>query len=270
MPTERATFQAPALSHVILRGPEAMPNHHDLLAGMARHLAHNMGNPLAGLSLTLELLAGGPLSEAQQRLVERCLRVAERLGSIKENLGALGSAPAGVPLSQVDCAALCEQAIAQQRLPEAYAVSIDVAPGAEAVIAHPGLLTEALGYLLRNSMDAAPRGCSLGIEVSPLADGGSAAHEGMVGVRFTIWDTGPGMPAAFIDRLFVASVSDKAHGGGTGLISTAMIVQGIHRGRIGFEARGGPTRASVGVDMPRVSARQTGCRFYLDLPGHSA
>jgi signal transduction histidine kinase len=243
--------------------PTSQSPYFGVVSGVARFLSHSMGNPLAGLSLTLELLAASPLAESQMRLVERCLRVGERLSGIKENLGALGGACAGGAMVEVDCAEICQSVVASQRLAEPYDLSIEVLPGAQYVVAHPGLLADALGYLLRNSTDASPLGGRIGVRVSPRADIGDAG-----GVRFTVWDTGPGMPEAFLDRLFVEPVTNKRHAGGTGLMLVAMIVQWVHRGRISFEPYGGP-----GPDVEHTQADPsivTGCRFHLDLPAHSA
>lgn len=234
-----------------------------VVSGVARFLSHSMGNPLAGLSLTLELLAASPLTESQMRLVERCLRVSERLGGIKENLGALGGSCTGGAMAQVDCEEICQSVVSLQRLAEPYDVRIDVMPGAQTIVAHPGLLADALGYLFRNSTDASPLGGRIGVRVSPCPDIGDAG-----GVRFTVWDMGPGMPDAFLDKLFVEPVTNKRHAGGTGLMLVAMIVQGVHQGRISFEPVGGP-----GPDADEAQAGSsvsTGCRFHLDLPARSA
>lgn len=242
---------------------DACPPYFGVVSAMARYLSHTMGNPLAGLSLTLELLAAGPLSEPQMRLVERCLRVSERLGGIKENLGALGSVCAKEAMRQVDCAEMCQNVVSAQRLTEPYDVYIEVLPGAQSVMAHPGLLADALGYLLSNSTDAQPLGGRLGVRVSPRDDFGARG-----GVRFTVWDTGPGMPKAFCDRLFVEPVTNKRHAGGTGLMLTAMIVRGVHQGRISFEPFGGC--GSDSGTAPKDTSMDSGCRFHLDLPARRA
>lgn len=233
------------------------------VSGIARFLSHSMGNPLAGLSLTLELLAASPLAEPQMRLVERCLRVSERLSGIKENLGALGGSCAGGAMTQVDCAEICHAVVASQRLADPYEVHIEALPGAQTIVAHPGLLSDAIGYLLRNSTDASPLGGRIGVRIRPISDIGDSA-----GVRFTVWDTGPGMPQAFLDRLFVEPVTNKQHAGGTGLMLVAMIVQGVHQGRVSLELFGGP--GPDGDDIVADSTVVTGCRFHLDLPARCA
>lgn len=252
----------------IVLDADAKTPYFEVVSGVARFLSHSMGNPLAGLSLTLELLAQSPLAEPQRRLVERALRVSERLSSIKDNLGALGGACAGGAMARIDCAEICQSVIVQQRLAEPYDVCIDVLPQAQEVVAHPGLLADALGFLLRNTTDAAPDGGRIGIRVSPLTDllqnvDKPPSPLGQ-GVRLTVWDTGPGMPKAFYERLFVEPVTNKRHAGGTGLMLVAMIVQGVHQGRISFEPRGGP--GFEPQSMQADSALETGCRFHLDLP----
>ena len=52
----------------------------DTIEQVLRTLSHSLGNPLAGLSLTLELLAGTALSPNQLRYVDRCIAGAQALG----------------------------------------------------------------------------------------------------------------------------------------------------------------------------------------------
>jgi two-component system nitrogen regulation sensor histidine kinase GlnL len=273
MPTDakptgsNALFGAAVRRSMMARQPKAASVFAQACA-LARDLSHTMGNPLAGLSLTLELLSSEPLDANQQRLVQRCLRAAERLVTVKENMGALGAA-ADAPLSQVDCHACCQAAVA--KLPEGYAVRIDVQPGAQTAIAHPGLLTAALGHLVRNSVDAQPDGGCIGLRVSPLDDRGTARRPGLVGVRFTVWDSGPGVPQPLVRRLFTEPVSSKSHGGGSGLILASMIVQGVHRGRLTYEPpTAPPEKQACGAAQHTQSQPEHVCCFHVDLPGRSA
>jgi signal transduction histidine kinase len=210
-----------------------------MIAGISRSTAHALGNPLTGLSLSLDLLATTPQSETVQRLVERCVRITERLSAFKEDLGALGGS-LRAPCTEVAVPALLDAALAPGTLDAVYAASVEIDPAVGPLVCHPGLMSNALGYLVRNVLDAMPDGGRFGLRAQALPDG----------VRLTVWDEGPGMPPELEPRLFVAPVSTKANGGGMGLLLVAMIVEHIHGGQVVY-ASGDPC----------------GCQFHLDIPG---
>jgi signal transduction histidine kinase len=209
-----------------------------LIEGISRFTAHALGNPLTGLSLSLELLAGAKLPEGQQRLVDRCMRVTERLTAYKENLGALGGSFKSRRES-VSAEQFFRAAIEAQSLSEVYNVSLEVARDVAAFQCFPPLLNDALGYLFRNATDAMPDGGSLGIKV--------ARVDGYV--RLTFWDKGPGMPEGLEEHLWRMPTPSRKHGGGFGLLLVGMIVAHIHKGRVAHAAN-----------------QPNGCQFHLDLP----
>lgn len=209
-----------------------------LIEGLSRFTAHGLGNPLTGLTLSLDLLAGAKLPESQQRLVQRCMRVTERLAAQKENLGALGGSVKSRAES-VDTEVFCRAVLDEQKLSDVYSASVEVADGARHMRCFPALLADALRYLVRNATDAMPDGGALGIRVAPYGDG----------LRVTVWDEGPGLADGLEKDLFRLPTTSRTHGMGFGLLLVAMIVAHIHRGRVTFT----PNQPS-------------GCQFHLDLP----
>jgi signal transduction histidine kinase len=95
-------------------------------------------------------------------------------------------------------------------------------------------LEEAFVNLLRNAVEAMPRGGCLQVRTRLRADGD---HPGLAEVAVT--DEGPGMTPEFIDRdLFAPFRSTKAGGLGLGMFSCRETVE-IHGGRIEVESAPG-------------------------------
>jgi two-component system NtrC family sensor kinase len=97
----------------------------------------------------------------------------------------------------------------------------------------------ALLNLVTNALDAMPDGGTLSITASARPDG----------IRVEIADTGPGIPAPIIERLFEPWVTTKPAGQGTGL--GLAIVRNV------IQAHGGSISASNA---------STGAAFVIDLP----
>ena len=197
------------------------------LQSLLRTLSHTLGNPLAGLSLTLELLAGTALGPSQQRYVERCLRVAERLNAHKEAWGRLGSPAGQGPFGAVELPPIIEDVLQKLHLTAAFDLQIDVPPNAQEVYAHEGLLALALTHLLRNAAEALGQGGTLGVRARRLESQ----------VCISVWDDGPGLSPAAEDALWIKPLPGKAHSGGLGLFWVAAIVEGVHGGHLSYTPR---------------------------------
>jgi signal transduction histidine kinase len=130
--------------------------------------------------------------------------------------------------------------LAQPRLSGAKIhLQASIAGDLPAVKADATQLEMALLNLVTNALDAMPNGGTLSI----------AAAARPAGVRLEVADTGPGIPAAVMDRLFDPWVTTKPTGQGTGL--GLAIVRDVVR------AHGGSISASN---------QATGALFVIDLP----
>ena len=222
--------------------PPNRDDYFDMIAGISRFTAHALGNPLTGLGLTLDLLASANTPSTAQRLVDRCQRINERLSEFKENLGALGGGLLRHGLGRVALVPLIKAAMDAAHLSGSYDTPIDTPDGQEVdIVCHAGLIASAIGYLLRNASDALPDTGTIGARLR--------VHGDML--RVTIFDSGPGVPAELVPKLFAAPFTTKEHGGGMGLLLVAMIVERIHGGRLSFSP-----------NAPH------GAQFHLDLPTH--
>src|SRR5207244_13545677 len=119
-------------------------------------------------------------------------------------------------------------------------VHSDHPPGPVAAEADADQLRQVLVNLVLNALDAMPRGGRLDIHLRAAEDGS---------VELSVLDTGPGIAAAILPRLFEPFVSDKETGLGLGLSVSKRIV----------DDHGGTLR---GMNRP-----EGGAAFVVRLPG---
>jgi signal transduction histidine kinase len=134
--------------------------------------------------------------------------------------------------------------VAQPRLARHHIrLEASVAEGLLPVKADATQLEMALFNLVTNALDAMPGGGTLSIAATARPDG----------IRVEVADTGSGIPAEVLDRLFDPWVTTKAFGHGSGL--GLAIVRDVVR------AHGGSIAASN---------RAVGALFVIDLPAANA
>lgn len=190
---------------------------HGAVVATGRHVAHALGNLLAGLSLSLELLESSALDAAQRRYLERCLHLVRRLNAFQETLALLGGGGRGAPAN------LCTQdlllgACAALRLP-ATQTEVVVTPGAERLFGQAALLHEALAALatllaaelgdagtLRLRAEPQKAGVVVRVQARGGAAGGAAWTAGG-----EVSASAPAGAAAAL--LLVATVVEHLHGG---------------------------------------------------------
>ncbi len=121
-------------------------------------------------------------------------------------------------------------------------ISARVDPAAPAALGDAGALRQVILNLLRNALEASPRGGAIRLAVAPCT----------AGVAITVADQGPGVPAADADRIFEPFFTTKAPGAGTGLgLSIVHRIVQDHGGRI--EVAAGPDGgAAFRVELPAV------------------
>lgn len=199
----------------------------DRLAAMgqlAAGLAHELRNPLASMTGSIELLGrGAALSADQRRLMDIVLREAGRLNQLVTDFLSFAR-PAPVMRRETELGVLVDETLA------VFANS----PGAErlaltrsglsslTISADAAQIRQVLWNLLRNAADAMPDGGSISVELSRMPNGHAA---------LSVSDTGPGIAPADLARVFEPFFSTKAQGTGLGLAWVHRIVE-AHEGRI--------------------------------------
>ncbi len=208
------------------------------IGGMAARLAHEIRNPLASISGSVQLIAQGEeVAEQDRALLEIVLRETDRLnGLISEFLSyARPSAPVAVPLNLAD---LVTSLMALLSMDQRFA-GVEVRKGIPAdmmVTADPGQLEQVLWNLLVNAAEAMDgRGY---IDISAC---GSLPYPELglsPATRITVRDSGSGMTEEERRLIFEPFFTTKSGGTGLGLATVYRIIE-AHGGRILVESSKG-------------------------------
>jgi len=201
---------------------------------MARRLAHELKNPLFPIQLSIETLRRNldqpapSFASLFRESSETILDALRSLRRIVDEFAEFARMPRPEP-RPTDVNAVVEKVVALHRA-GAGAVRMETAlsPELPAIAADPDLLARALGNLVRNALEAMPRGGTLNVR--------TAARDGTVSIE--VEDDGPGITEEQRTRLFVPYFTTKKGGTGLGLA----IVQGIvsdHGGRVEVESAPG-------------------------------
>lgn len=213
------------------------------IAVLAGGLAHEIKNPLSTIGLNLELMAEDldpPASPRDHRMLKKVRAVQRECEHLQEILEAfLRFAKAGEPeLEACDLNEVVREFLEFFR-PTAAAAGIDVSPHLAAdlpfVRLDRSLMRQVLLNLALNAKQAMPEGGLFEVQTS--------AADGRVELR--VIDSGCGMDAATMERMWQAFFSRKAGGSGLGLPTVRKVVE-AHGGTIACEsAVGQGTRFTV-------------------------
>jgi signal transduction histidine kinase len=195
---------------------------------MATGLAHEIKNPLAGLSGALELLAEDLASQPRHvEVVGEMQHQVKRLVNTMESLLSFARPPKA-RLRPIDLNQTLEKVLflmRQQSRGAAVTVAADLAEGMPRVMADPSQLEQVFLNICLNAFQAmAARGEGTLTVRSRAADGT---------VVVDVQDTGPGIPHDVRAQVFKPFFTTKREGNGLGLAISARIVA-EHGGHIGY------------------------------------
>jgi signal transduction histidine kinase len=216
------------------------------LGELSASIAHEVRNPLGVIfnsvgSLRRILKPEGDAALLLDIVGEEADRLNRMVGDLLDYSRPIQPALQPVPLRPLFEEAI--EAARQQAGPGAAAIaaSVRVAEDAATVRADARLLRQALVNLFLNACQAMPRAGRLDVRaLRGVIDGRPCAE-------IVVQDTGPGVPADIVDKIFQPFFTTKATGTGLGLAVVRRIVEG-HGGTI---------------DLRRVSS---GAEFRLKLP----
>ncbi len=217
------------------------------LGQMSAGMVHELNQPLTALR-TLSDSAGILLE--QQRLddvrgnLQRITGMVDRLARLTSQLKTFAHKsdvpPASVPL--VRCMADAQAIVGSELLTNAVTLEADVQPPTLSVMADEAAMTSVLINLMRNAIDAMQGTHPRRLLMHARADGAWAV--------LTVTDTGPGIRADILARLFEPFVTSKPAGAGLGLglVISAQLVR------------------SVGGTLKAANGDNGGARFTIELP----
>lgn len=223
-----------------------------LLGEMSSSLAHEIRNPLASISGSLQMLQRGSVkldSDQGQRLMGIVTGESERLSRIIEDFLDY-TRPEKLEAGEHDLVVLARETVEllgnSPELHEHH--TLRLAPAADTVTAvvDPARTKQVLWNLCRNGLQAMPEGGALTVHIAP--------REG--GAEVIVEDEGVGMPAAQVDQIFRPFVSQKERGTGLGLAVVYRILE-QHGARIEVESEpGAGSRFRVRFEDARVPSSQ--------------
>jgi two-component system sensor histidine kinase VicK len=199
-------------------------------ADFVSNAAHELRNPLAGISGAIEVLQGGAKDdpEAQDHFLDRLAEDAERMNRLTRALltlarvESLGAGEAEV----VDVPAAIRDAVESVESPVGIKIRTEMEPDLAAK-GDPTLLRQVLVGLLTNACKHTPPPGTVTVR---------GRRDGERGVAMEVIDTGTGIPAAEIERIFERfyrrAESRKHEGFGLGLAIARRMVD-VMGGEIG-------------------------------------
>jgi len=213
---------------------------------------HELRTPLTAIRGAVGLLANEVVEDAAQRdeLFDIAWENVQRLGRLVDDLldvQRLRLGAVDLVLATMEIAPLVQETLdllAPRASSDGVALRLDDRAPPLLIRADPGRLVQALGNLVTNAIKHSPPGGDVVVEITSRPPC----------VRVCVRDQGPGVPSAFVTKLFSpfaqADSTDARSAGGAGL--------GLYIVRTLVEAHGG----TVGYD----TSSATGAAFYFDLP----
>jgi len=188
------------------------------IGSLAANVAHEIRNPLAAISLALQVIARSfDPSDRRIGTIRKVEDQVTRLDRLVTDLLDYARPPAP-KIRRIDLARVAQDSISVS------------SSGAELVLSEPesamadaGLLQAALLNLLQNARDAAGEMGKVWLQVGP-------------GAELAVMDDGPGIDPRVLDKLFTPFVTTKARGTGLGLAISRKLVES-QTGTLRLDAR---------------------------------
>lgn len=180
---------------------------------MAAGIAHEVGNPLSAISVSLQVsqrkLSTKDIAAANTH-IQTALSEVERMESIIQLILNFGRQESDTHMTYFNLKPVVDDAInLAQMSPENKSVKVtnDIPNNAPKIYGSDGMLMQVLINLIFNALNACKEGGSVSI----------CASENSGGMAIDVRDTGHGIPPELREEIFKPSFTTKSKGEGTGL-----------------------------------------------------
>jgi signal transduction histidine kinase len=195
----------------------------------ARQVAHELKNPLTPIRFAVERLRRVSAPELRESIEVLAVESA-RLEALARSFSQFGRLPEG-PAAPVDLGELARYT-ARSSVPTEMPVEVTVGEDVPLIEGHHEALSRALSNVMLNAVEACKDGGSIAVDVSRVARNGGSA------VALTVTDTGCGITAERIAKIWDPYVTYKPGGTGLGLAIARQTVL-AHQGEVIAESQPG-------------------------------
>jgi two-component system sensor histidine kinase PilS (NtrC family) len=233
---------------------------------LSASIAHEIRNPLAAISGSIEMLQGGRVGSAEsadsEHLMKIVMREVDRLDHLISDFLNYArprpSKPETFPVQEIISGVL---EMFDAARPEAIEIEFEVEDGLT-VFADADQLRQLLWNLVLNASESMPDGGRLRVSARSLREGdsqedssadrkGHGEEEGKARwLEIAVADDGSGIPQEKLDRIFDPFFTTKQNGSGLGLATVHRIVQN-HGGSVRLESELG-VGTTVRIRLPRT------------------
>jgi two-component system sensor histidine kinase PilS (NtrC family) len=218
---------------------------------LAAGIAHEIRNPLASISGSVELLGQAPrVSEDDKALMAIVVREIERLDQLINELLEYAN-PRPRTLVSFDLLTVLSEVVQVMRQDKGrgeVSLETELPEGPIMLTADPSQLRQVMWNLCRNAIEAAKEA----------SDGGVVTvrtREDAVGVTIEVEDNGPGIASDNLPRIFDPFFTTKKRGTGLGLATSHAIVT-EHGGTVAVRSAPGQGTRFV-VRLPRTTGQKS-------------
>lgn len=185
------------------------------LGTMAASVAHEIRNPLAGISGVVQVVASS-LPPDDDRL-PALIRVQEHIARLGELIGELliFARPVTAAMSPIDLRAIADHAVAVARAAVSKSTGVVTVEGSGGAVGDAVLLAQVLQNIVQNALQATAS--TVTVQIAP--------------GRIDVVDNGPGIPKDARERVFQPFFTTKVRGTGLGLPMARRIAEAM-QGRL--------------------------------------
>ena len=196
----------------------------------ARQVAHELKNPLTPIKFAVDRLRRDATPSMQESIDVLSVESA-RLEEMARSFAQFGRLPEG-PRAPIDLAEMARYT-ARASVPPGIPLEIKVSGEVPLIAGHHDALSRAVSNVMLNAVEAVRgNGGAISVEVKPVWHNGSAA------VSLSVVDTGCGIAADKLERIWEPYVTYKAGGTGLGLAIVRQTVL-AHDGQVTAESEPG-------------------------------